>query len=89
MDLEDFKEMREHSKRFKLAKQESEKETIKMFADEFDIDVLEIAPHHVRLSKSGKRIDLFPIRKRFHKITENIRGSYNDIQDLIIPYFNL
>jgi len=89
MSDEFFEQLRESSRAKKLARQESNKELVLLLARENDIDVTTIAPHQLRLSKSGLRVDLFLIKNTFHNLNSNVRGNVKDYDEFIEKFFNL
>jgi hypothetical protein len=89
MSDEFFEQLRESSRAKKLARQESNKELVQLLCSEMDIDVIQIAPHQLRLSKSGLRVDLFLIKNTFHNLNSNVRGNVKDYDEFIENFFNL
>jgi len=89
MNDEFFSQLRESSRAKKLARQESNKELVQLLCGEMDIDVTQIAPHQLRLSKNGQRCDLFLIKNSFHNLNSNVRGNVKDYDEFIEKFFNL
>lgn len=84
---EDFKAMREHSRNNRLKRQDDDKKIIQSICQEYSIDYKEIAPHHIRLSSNGIRIDIFPQHSRYHILNTQKRGSYRDIAEFLFTQF--
>lgn len=89
MSDEFFEQLRESSRTKKIARQESNKELVQLLCGEMDIDVIQIAPHQLRLSKSGLRVDVFLIKNTFHNLNSNVRGNVKDYEEFIEKFFNL
>jgi hypothetical protein len=89
MSDEFFDQLRESSRAKKLARQESNKDLILLLSGEFDIDIENIAPHQLRLSKFGRRCDIFLQKNSFHDLNNNTRGQIKDIEEFIETFFNL
>lgn len=76
-----------------LEKQLQKEETLAFlddFAFENQIELVTFTPWHVRLiNGAGKRIDVFPVNKRYHDVTGQKRGSYKNLLELLNTYFNI
>ena len=86
-----WKDHRDSSKAGKLKKQKSDTELILLLCGEYDIDVETIAPHQLRLSGHGKRVDMFLQRESYQDLSTSLRGSYYKIgiEEFIETFFNL
>lgn len=91
MSDEFFDQLRESSRAKKLARQESNKEIALLLSGEYDIDVETIAPHQIRLSKNGIRLDLFLQTESYQVLNTGDRGSFRKtgIDQFIELFFNL
>lgn len=89
MSDEFYQQLREDSRSRRFARQESNKELVQLLCGEMDIDVIQIAPHQLRLSKSGLRVDLFLIKNTFHNLNSNVRGNVKDYELFIENFFNV
>ena len=49
-----------------------------------------IQPHQIRLTGlNGKRIDIYPITKKYHDLTNKKRGQMKNIKTFLAGYFEL
>lgn len=64
-------------------KDQSAAERITAFAEERGLDIQLLQPWHIRVGRKDLTIDLFPQRQKFHNVTTNERGQYdNDVEFL-------
>lgn len=58
------------------------------WAFENQIALVELTPYQIRLiNGKGKRIDVYPVNKKFHDITGRKRGVYINLIDFLNKYF--
>lgn len=64
-------------------------EIIENFCYEYDFEFEIIQEWHLRVRGNKKVIDFFPMKKSYHDIKENYRGSYYDIFKFLDKFFNV
>jgi hypothetical protein len=77
---------------YRYERQMNQKDQTKILLDyceKNDIEVTDIQPWQLRLSLDEKVIDIYPQRKRFHIITCNARGEYEDLLKFLGVIYNL
>lgn len=64
------------------------KQVCEFKCSEHECDFEEINPAQYRILKDNKRIDIFPVSRKFHKIHSDVRGYVGDLQDFIDQNFS-
>lgn len=85
---DDFRAMREESRRHRTDKQEWSKELLDEWCEANKATLTEIQPWHLRITKDEIRLDIYPQRQRACLLRSNTWMSYKDMFHLLNKTFN-
>lgn len=83
-----WRDIHEASKKHRAEKQEWSKELLSQWCEESGVQMKEIAPWHVRLTKEQSILDIYPQRQKWHNVTRNKRGQYRNLIEFVKHHFN-
>lgn len=88
MDTEDWRALHEEQRNAALFRLQRHSKVLMMWAEDNKAKIEFIQNHQIRIFKNGITMDFFPMSKKFHNITENRRGEYKDLRNLLNTVFD-
>ncbi len=79
----------EDPKWIKAEKEETARQLIQWFCEDYQVSFKEVKTYQLRLSKNDSVMDIFPLSRKYHDLTKNVRGSYKDLLLLLCTYFKI
>lgn len=84
-----YRAMRERKRANKETKRLAELERLDAYIAGTYVKAELLEDWHVRLTGNGKRIDIFPLTRKYHIIATNKRGVYSSVEAFICEHYQI
>ena len=87
MDSDDWKEFHKVGRNIKQNRQERHRLFLYSFAYKNKLRYTAVQEWHIRVSSDKTTMDFFPQSKKYHNLTLNKRGTYNNLESFVNSIF--
>ena len=82
-----WQQLRESAKEHKEEKQETERDKVEQWCSENQADFEAIKEWHFRITKDGKRVDIYPQNNKYHCLKTQKRSRYSNVITFLTEHF--